>query len=145
MQQTLQQAVQRNVALHKCDVTLHAALRAFLSTQVKKQVGKRKLHQKRMQRCMQHSVQRGFRVSEIGREFCCTSKTHVIAADGSLHIQTAHPKRKCNRPLNIFVTSTATRFALRPEVSPDIRNVARSCSCGSNVLSSQNLGETKTT
>jgi hypothetical protein len=24
---------------------------------------------------------------------------HVIAADGSLHIQTAHPKRKCNRPL----------------------------------------------
>jgi hypothetical protein len=39
------------------------------------------------------------RVSEIGCEFCCTSKTHVIAADGSLHIQTAHPKRKCNRPL----------------------------------------------
>jgi exonuclease VII large subunit len=40
------------------------------------------------------------RVSEIGLEFCCTSKTHVIAADGSLHIQTAHRKRKCNRPLN---------------------------------------------
>jgi hypothetical protein len=34
------------------------------------------------------------RVSEIGCEFCCTSKTHVIAADGLLHIQTAHPKRK---------------------------------------------------
>jgi hypothetical protein len=39
------------------------------------------------------------RVSEIGCEFCCTSKTQVNAADGSLHIQTAHPKRKCNRPL----------------------------------------------
>jgi hypothetical protein len=39
------------------------------------------------------------RISEIGCEFCCTSKTHVIAADGSLHIQTAHTKRKCNRPL----------------------------------------------
>jgi hypothetical protein len=38
--------------------------------------------------------------SVIGREFCCTSKTHVIAADGLLHIQTAHPKRKCNRPLS---------------------------------------------
>jgi hypothetical protein len=25
-------------------------------------------------------------------------KTHVIAADHLLHIQTAHPKRKCNRP-----------------------------------------------
>jgi hypothetical protein len=37
--------------------------------------------------------------SEIGLEFCCTSKTHVIAAVGSLHIQTAHRKRKCNRPL----------------------------------------------
>jgi hypothetical protein len=37
--------------------------------------------------------------SVIGRTICCTSKTHVIAADGSLHIQTAHPKRKCNRPL----------------------------------------------
>jgi hypothetical protein len=35
MQQTLQQAVQRDVALHKCDIMLHAALRAFLSTQVK--------------------------------------------------------------------------------------------------------------
>jgi hypothetical protein len=59
MQQTLQQAVQRDVALHKCDITLHAALRAFLSTPVKKQVGKRKWHKKRMQRCMQHGVQRG--------------------------------------------------------------------------------------
>jgi hypothetical protein len=29
----------------------------------------------------------------------CTSKTQVTAADGSLHIQTARSKRKCNRPL----------------------------------------------
>jgi hypothetical protein len=39
------------------------------------------------------------RVSEICCEFCSTLKTHVIAADGLLHIQTAHPKRKCNQPL----------------------------------------------
>jgi hypothetical protein len=36
MQQTLQQAVQRDVALHERDITLHAALRGFLSTQVQK-------------------------------------------------------------------------------------------------------------
>jgi hypothetical protein len=36
MQQTLQQAEQRDVALHKRDITLHAVLRAFLSTRVKK-------------------------------------------------------------------------------------------------------------
>jgi hypothetical protein len=36
MQQTLQQAVQRDVALHGRDITLQAALRGFLSTQVKK-------------------------------------------------------------------------------------------------------------
>jgi hypothetical protein len=36
MQHTLQQAMQRNVALHERNVTLHAALRGFLSTQVKK-------------------------------------------------------------------------------------------------------------
>jgi hypothetical protein len=35
MQQTLQQAVQRDVALQKSDITLHAAVRAFLSTLVK--------------------------------------------------------------------------------------------------------------
>jgi hypothetical protein len=35
MQQTLQQAVQPDVALQKCAITLHAALRAFLSTRVK--------------------------------------------------------------------------------------------------------------
>jgi hypothetical protein len=29
MQQTLQQAVQRNVALHERDITLHAALHGF--------------------------------------------------------------------------------------------------------------------
>jgi hypothetical protein len=29
--------------------------------------------------------------------FCCTSKTHVLAADRSLHIKTAHPERKCNQ------------------------------------------------
>jgi hypothetical protein len=58
MQQTLQQAVQRDVALQERDIMLHAALRGFLSTQVKKLVGKRKLHGKRMQRCMQHHVQR---------------------------------------------------------------------------------------
>ena len=40
-----------------------------------------------------------FCVSEIGCEFCCTSQMHVIAADGSLHIETARSKRKCNRPL----------------------------------------------
>jgi hypothetical protein len=38
-------------------------------------------------------------LSEIGCEFCCTLKTHVIAADGSHHIQTARLKRKCNQPL----------------------------------------------
>jgi hypothetical protein len=43
------------------------------------------------------------RVSEIGCEFCCTSKTHDIAADGLLHIQTAHPKRKCNRLLKVVL------------------------------------------
>jgi hypothetical protein len=43
-------------------------------------------------------------VSEIGCKFCCTLKTHVIAADGSLHIQTAHPKRKCNQPLRAVFT-----------------------------------------
>jgi hypothetical protein len=59
MQQTLQQAVQHDVALHKCDITLHAALRAFLSTQVKKQLVKRKRHQERMQRCMQQGMQPG--------------------------------------------------------------------------------------
>jgi hypothetical protein len=32
MQQTLQQAVQRDVALHEHDITLHLALRAFLSS-----------------------------------------------------------------------------------------------------------------
>jgi hypothetical protein len=96
MQQTLQQAVQRDVALHKCDITLHATLRAFLSTPVKKQVVKEKTH------AALHAARRAAlcRISEIGREFCCTSKTQVIAADGSLHIQTAHPKRKCNRPLS---------------------------------------------
>jgi hypothetical protein len=36
MQHTLQQAVQCNVALHNPNITLHAALRGFLSTQVKK-------------------------------------------------------------------------------------------------------------
>jgi hypothetical protein len=36
MQQTLQQAEQRDVALHKRDITLHAALRAFLRTRVTK-------------------------------------------------------------------------------------------------------------
>jgi hypothetical protein len=35
MQQALQQAVQRDVALKKCDITLHAALCAFLGTLVK--------------------------------------------------------------------------------------------------------------
>jgi hypothetical protein len=38
--------------------------------------------------------------SVIVPEFCCPSKTQVIAEDGLLHIQTAHPKRKCNRPLS---------------------------------------------
>jgi hypothetical protein len=42
MQQTLQQAVQRDVALQELDIMLHAALRGFLRTQVKKLVGKRK-------------------------------------------------------------------------------------------------------
>jgi hypothetical protein len=37
--------------------------------------------------------------SVIRHMFCCTSQLHVIAADRLLHIQTAHPKRKCNRPL----------------------------------------------
>jgi hypothetical protein len=36
MQQTLQQAVLRNIALHERDIMLHAVLRAFMSTQVKK-------------------------------------------------------------------------------------------------------------
>jgi hypothetical protein len=36
MQQTLQQAVQCDIALHKRNITMHAALRGFLSTQVKK-------------------------------------------------------------------------------------------------------------
>jgi hypothetical protein len=48
------------------------------------------------------------RISEIGCEFCCTMKTHVIASDGSLHIQTAHPKRKCNRPLRRVDTMVYT-------------------------------------
>jgi hypothetical protein len=51
-------------------------------------------------------------VSEISCEFCCTSKTHVIAAEGSLHIQTAHPKRKCNRALNINVLPRAMHLIL---------------------------------
>jgi hypothetical protein len=59
MQQTLQQAVQGDIALHKGDITLHAALRAFLSTRVKNQFGKKNLHEKRMQRCMQQGVQSG--------------------------------------------------------------------------------------
>jgi hypothetical protein len=42
MQQTLEQAVQRDVVLHKRDITLPASLRAFLSTQVKKPVKKGK-------------------------------------------------------------------------------------------------------
>jgi hypothetical protein len=45
--------------------------------------------------------------SVIGNIFCCTPKTHVIAADRLLHIQTAHPKRKCNRPLTNFVVMRA--------------------------------------
>jgi hypothetical protein len=36
MQQTLQQVMQRDVALHARHITLHAALRAFMSTRVKK-------------------------------------------------------------------------------------------------------------
>jgi hypothetical protein len=39
-------------------------------------------------------------IEQIGHVFCCTPKTHVIAADRSLHIQAAHSKRKCNRPLS---------------------------------------------
>ena len=48
-----------------------------------------------------HAARRAARRREkqIGREFCCTSKTQVTAADGSLHIETAHPNCKCNRPL----------------------------------------------
>jgi hypothetical protein len=38
--------------------------------------------------------------SVIDRKFCCTLKTQVPAADGSLHIETARSKRKCNRPLS---------------------------------------------
>jgi hypothetical protein len=37
--------------------------------------------------------------SVIGRKFCCMAKTQVFAADGLLHIQIAHQKRKRNRPL----------------------------------------------
>ena len=43
------------------------------------------------------------REMQIGRDFCCTSKTHVTAADGSLHIQTAHRNCKCNRPLKYIL------------------------------------------
>jgi hypothetical protein len=41
--------------------------------------------------------------SVIGHIFCSTDKIHnVFAADRSLRIQTAHSKRKCNQPLNIW-------------------------------------------
>jgi hypothetical protein len=61
----------------------------------------------RAAQCFVHAARRCVyaarrRAAEIGREFCCTSKTQFTAADGSLHIQTAHPKRKCNRPLKDY-------------------------------------------
>jgi hypothetical protein len=96
MQQTLLQAMQCDVVLNERDITLHAALRAILGNQVKKQVGKGKIRSKT--HVARHAA--WCHVSEIGREFCCTSKTHAIAADGLLHIKTAHPKRKCYRPLS---------------------------------------------
>jgi hypothetical protein len=62
------------------------------------------------------------RISEIGLEFCCTSKMHVIAADGSLHIQTAHPKRKGNRPLTTYLSclDMATCWTWRQTKPPTI-------------------------
>jgi hypothetical protein len=36
MQQTLMQAMHRNVVLQECEIALHAALHALLSTQVRK-------------------------------------------------------------------------------------------------------------
>jgi hypothetical protein len=63
------------------------------------------------------------RVSEIGCEFCCKLKTHVIAADGSLHIQTAHPKRKCNQPLTVVSTVLCTGYVVNKTVSCVLMNV----------------------
>jgi hypothetical protein len=104
MQQTLQQAVQRDIAQHKCDITLHAALPAFVSTRSKKSLERENDIENACSavcstaRCAARHAARCC-VPEIGRGICCTSKTHVIAADGSLDIQTARSKRKCNRPL----------------------------------------------
>jgi hypothetical protein len=51
----------------------------------------KKAHQIKMQICMQICMQ-------IFGEFHCTSNLHSNAADGLLHIQSAHRKLKCNRP-----------------------------------------------
>jgi hypothetical protein len=108
MQQTLQQAV----AARRCAArTRHHAARstACVFEYSGQKIGwKEKMTSKThaalyaARRAAGHAAR--CRVSEIGLEFCCTSKTHVIAADGLLHIQTAHQKRKCNRPLTNFET-----------------------------------------
>jgi hypothetical protein len=46
-----------------------------------------------------HAARR--QMAQIDRGFYCTSNLHSNAADGLLHIQSAHQKRKCNRPLSV--------------------------------------------
>jgi hypothetical protein len=98
-------------ALHaSLHAVLHAVLHAFSMSFSLSNLFFDLSTKKATQRCMQRDVafvQRNVALlaamfaafSVIGRKFCCTSKTQVTAADGSLHIQTARSKRKCNRPL----------------------------------------------
>jgi hypothetical protein len=49
--------------------------------------------------------------SVLGLVFYCISNLHSNAADVLLHIQSAHRKRKCNRPLNTDSSSMEKEFA----------------------------------